>query len=664
MCPSTEQFSKTDDVDDLPRKPTSQTSSVRISDHQFAAVFRSFPYAVLISRARDGKLIEANDAFCRLVGVTRDEVLDNTTLALQLWVKSEDRQKVIQRLVEGETIEGEEYLFYNQANTRIITGLLYAERLDINGEDHILATIHEITEQKRIQEALLESERRYRTVADFNPDWTYWQKADGSLHYISPACETMTGYSMEQLIANPHLIEQMIVSEDRPLWDEHLNSSSTEYTDHTRQVQYRIQHTNGSIRWIEHNCRPVVTEDGIFDGYRVSNHDITERMLKEQELRRSRRMYQFLTDNVADVIWVLDIASGKFLYVSPSVERLRGYTPEEVMQQPVTQALMPYSLPAIERDLPMRVQAFLETGEDEAWVTHEVDQPCKDGSVVSTEVVTSIMRTPEGNLVVLGVSRNITKQKQERETALSEALEHERNKVLAQFIENASHEFRTPLAIISSSAYLMARTDSPQKRLARFEQIDEQTRRITRLLDMLLVMMRLENTDSLAHYPLNLREVVQAVCEEVRAVHGEEIPLELTLDNSHLTLLGEAEFLNQALRQVLDNAYLFSPNGGRVKVMAWRKAQDIWISVQDKGMGIAAEDLAVIFTSFWRKDYISTPGFGLGLPIAQRIVKLHGGDIEIKSQLNEGTTVFIRLPALNDDQHRQLTHSSSSIRHT
>ncbi len=133
--------------------------------------------------------------------------------------------------------------------------------------------------------------------------------------------------------------------------------------------------------------------------------EMSAREAAVEELRESEQRFRFMAENTADVIWILDIASGRFSYVSPSVQSLRGFTVEEVMSQPVTAALTPESAQrtqAVLAESLARWQAGDRTNEPR--VT-EVDQPHKDGHIIHTEVVTTLNADAEGNVVWCSVSR-------------------------------------------------------------------------------------------------------------------------------------------------------------------------------------------------------------------------------------------------------------------
>ncbi len=144
----------------------------------------------------------------------------------------------------------------------------------------------------------------------------------------------------------------------------------------------------------------------------VAHINITQRKLAEDALRRSKSQYQLLADNMTDVIWILDTSSMRFTYVSPSVELLRGYTPDEVLLQPIEEVMTPASLSMINSSLPDRLRAFLAGDPGAISNIHEIQQICKDGSLVWTEVVTKLLKDDSGKIQILGVSRNITERKQ------------------------------------------------------------------------------------------------------------------------------------------------------------------------------------------------------------------------------------------------------------
>ena len=133
---------------------------------------------------------------------------------------------------------------------------------------------------------LRQAELEYRIVADFTYDWEYWKNLDGTLRYVSPSCERISGYQPEAFIRRPDLFREIIVPEDRDLWDSH-DCAALEKPG-ARECHFRVQRPDGTIRWVDHACQAVTDDDGRFIGIRASNRDITERKQAEIQEQQHR----------------------------------------------------------------------------------------------------------------------------------------------------------------------------------------------------------------------------------------------------------------------------------------------------------------------------------------------------------------------------------------
>jgi len=185
------------------------------------------------------------------------------------------------KLPPGSVIQNRPINFFEVFKLRIIGGiaLLIIEAL------LILLLLINIRKRKTI-------EQRYRTVADFTYDWEWWRDPDGRYIYVSPSCERVTGYKQEEFIDKTHLIDEIILPEDRSTWDEHNRNAQSEHK--LREIQFRIKRKDGVILWIEHACQPVKDNDGKFLGFRASNRDITSRKKAEEAVQKSQDSLRFL----------------------------------------------------------------------------------------------------------------------------------------------------------------------------------------------------------------------------------------------------------------------------------------------------------------------------------------------------------------------------------
>ena len=144
--------------------------------------------------------------------------------------------------------------------------------------------LEELVEQKSLE--LLESEKRYRTVADFTYDWEYWMDPDGNFVYTSPSCERITGYSAGKFIRNPKLLHEIVHPEDRDTF--RRQHGGIPLQEEVCRLDFRIARHDGEQRWLGHCCRPIFDAEGNYLGRRGSNRDITRQKNAELELIRRR----------------------------------------------------------------------------------------------------------------------------------------------------------------------------------------------------------------------------------------------------------------------------------------------------------------------------------------------------------------------------------------
>ncbi|MFH0967479.1 MAG: PAS domain S-box protein, partial [Methanobacteriota archaeon] len=166
---------------------------------------------------------------------------------------------------------------------------LVKKNADLNAMNEELTTVEEelrsnIEELSRAEQILQESEEKFRTVADYTSDWEYWLGPDNHLVYVSPSCEQITGYTVQEFMNDRKILDNIVHPEDNVSFIEHrMRHGEIEEMD---PVDLRIIRKDGEVRWIGHACRPVFSKDGTPLGRRVSNRDITGRMNAEEELKR------------------------------------------------------------------------------------------------------------------------------------------------------------------------------------------------------------------------------------------------------------------------------------------------------------------------------------------------------------------------------------------
>ncbi len=278
--------------------------------------------------------------------------------------------------------------------------------------------------QRATELALMESEKRYRTVADFTHDWESWTDVDGTFLWVSPSCKAVTGYAAEEFLARPKLFQEIIHPDDVAEVTGHFRQSLLRSQKAGHSLDFRIIHRNGDVRWINHVCQPVFGDGGAWLGRRSSNRDISSRRNAEEALAKSEEMYKSLYEEAnkaqelyrsllsssPDAIVVYDL-EGYPLYVNDSFVHMFGWTLEEVSGQRI-----PF-VPDSERiGTGAAVKRVMDTGE--ALSGFETKRLTKDGGLVDVRLSASQYHDVSGNpLGMLVILRDVTERnKAEEET--------------------------------------------------------------------------------------------------------------------------------------------------------------------------------------------------------------------------------------------------------
>lgn len=238
---------------------------------------------------------------------------------------------------------------------------------------------------------------------------------------------------------------------------------------------------------------------------------------------------------------------------------------------------------------------------------------------------------------------------------LKEALskEKELNEIKSRFVSMASHEFRTPLSTVLSSAALVSRYNQQgdaEKSEKHIKKIKDAVKHLSDLLEDFLSLGKLEEGKVQVNVePIEIKELLKEVVEEVEAIikTNQSIQPDCNIDRCFNT---DKKLLRNVLINLLSNAIKFSPDNSSIVLKAAVKNSTLIITVKDNGIGISDEDQQHLFSSFFRgKNATTIQGTGLGLHIVKRYVELIQGSIELQSKLQSGTTVTVSLPDLGEE---------------
>ena len=247
---------------------------------------------------------------------------------------------------------------------------------------------------------------------------------------------------------------------------------------------------------------------------------------------------------------------------------------------------------------------------------------------------------------------------EESQMELSEALDKEKqlNEIKSRFVSMASHEFRTPLSTILSSATLISKyvqTEENDKRERHLKKIKDSVSHLNGLLEDFLSLGKLEEgklTVNISSF--TVKDFIEDVVDEMRAIQKKGQQIIYKYDGQE-SFIADKRLLKNILINLLSNALKFSKEDSTVWITAQNKGEQLFIRIKDEGVGIPDEDQGHLFTTFFRgKNVTNVQGTGLGLPIVKRYLDLLKGDIILESKLDVGTTVSIRLPLLRENEEQ------------
>lgn len=254
------------------------------SEEQYRQLFEASPVAISVveficdaeGRPNDYRFLHVNPAYERFVQAKAADIVGRTVFEFA----PQADPAIVERFGRvALTGVSDQFEGFNLRLNRHFEATLYSPR-----HGQCVTYILDVTDRKRVEKELRDSEEKYKLIAENADDWVYWVSPDGNVRYTSPSCERVTGYSMADFFNNPQLPIEMTHPEDREIIIHHSEKiREEEEIDH---LEYRIITKTGEKRWISHICSPIYNEDGLYVGRRGTNRNITDRKRAEEELRK------------------------------------------------------------------------------------------------------------------------------------------------------------------------------------------------------------------------------------------------------------------------------------------------------------------------------------------------------------------------------------------
>jgi PAS domain S-box-containing protein len=620
----------------------------------------------IIGTTLDGTITHWNPAAEQVYGYSADEVIGHSVVMLAPPELANDVVGLLERVRHGERVEAYETTRLTKHGCRIEVSIGSSPVLDAAGNVVAVSSIaRDVTERKRSERqlraaketaedansALRESEERFRGAFDGASIGMALVSPAGRFLEVNPALCGILGYTEGELLAKTFqdLTHPDDLEADRDQAQQLLANEITTY-----QIEKRYLCKDGRVAWVRVTVSLVHDAKGDPLYFVFQMQDITPYKAAGAALREAEARYRTLVEQIPAAVYVDSADSlGSALYISPRVESLLGYTPDEWL------AAADLWIERIHPDDRRRVLAEVdranETGQS---LSLEYRCQARDGREVWIYDEVALVRDENGAPQYWqGFMVDITDRKRSEEDlrAAKDAAE-EASRLKSAFLRMATHELRTPLTIVSGYVELLASSTAGRLTPEEREFIDiaqAGTKTLSRLVDDLLDLARIEaGRLDLAISAVDVGEAIKRVHRMVSAqAAAKGIDSVVTVEPDLPPIAADPDRLTQILLNLVGNAVKFTEQG-HVQSTVRMAGDGVEISVADTGIGIAPEAQTAIFDEFRQADASTTRRFGgtgLGLAIAKRLVEIQGGTLTVESTVDVGSTFTLWMPAASSE---------------
>lgn len=631
-------------------------SSLKESEERFRKAFATNPDSITISRVDNGMYVSVNDGFEAIMGYTEEEVLGRTSVELGLWPDPAKRKDFTEALKSEGFVKNFEVRLIAKGG-EIKDALASATFIEVNGEKHILSTVKDITELKRVEEALRSNEALLKEVGEIAKvgGWEFstitgdanWTEEVARIHDLDPETPASVALSVNYYS-----------DESRPIIEKAVQDAVE--LGKSYDLELEIVSAKGIRKWIRTIGRPVFENDKIVKVH-GSFQDITERKKVENDLRESELRFRTLLESLPIPVTYVT-SDGLIAFRNARFLQVFGYSEEEV---PSVSEWWIKAYP--DEDYRQWVisnwDAVIERANNHGGDIDpfEYQITCKDGAkrivVVSGILINDITLVTFVDITdrkraekeVLQLNETLEQRIEERTNQLVEA-----NKELESFSYSVSHDLRAPLRHINGYVDLLLeryREALPDKAQHYLGVIVKASQQMGNLIDDLLQFSRTGRQE------LKLSEVdMRLLVKESIGILGTEIKdrnIEWNIGELPV-VIGDYALLRHVWINLIGNAVKFTGMRDQAIITIGSLLDDSEIKfyVKDNGAGFDMRYINKLFGVFQRlHSNQEFEGTGIGLANVRKIISRHGGKTWAESELNKGANFYFTIPVINENRH-------------
>ena len=631
---------------DLSERKEAQ-NSMRDAERSYRNLLEGLPDGVLIQHFPEGEsIIElANKSAASILGFSsKEELKGKDFLSFLTKEAAADAITRRDRILAGGSVPLVERTIRTKEGierTLEIRSISY----ELEAEDRYISIIRDITDKRETEKRLMENDRQLKRLLDFLPDsvliydWEKYLYSNESgaelLGEMSPG--DVEGKSIYTYV-DPDHFEDM---------EKRLHQLEKPNTD-VPMIEQRIIRQDKSEVFVE--TKTISFPFSGKNSFVSIARDITDRLMLEQEKKKSAERYRQLIENFPDAVFVYDYEN--YMLANFAAAKLLGLgDPSSI----VGRSAMYFFDEARKKFLHERLSR-IAGGEDVLPVIGD-EIFTEAGDRVPVEIKTIKFPYSDG-LAFLSVIRDVSAKK--RNEALRRKVERqlEYERMRTEYFANISHEFRTPLHAISGTIQLMEMKNSkiseemPEfsvKNRRHLQIMKQNNNRLIKLVNNLIDINKIEA----GFYMVNkknwdMAEVIRNIVVSVmQLAKSEGIEISYRTECAPLVVSCDVEKIERIMLNLISNAIKFTSSGGSIKITAWKADGRLFVSVEDTGTGIDEKQLDRIFDRFNQAEDVftsSNEGSGIGLSLVKGFVKMHGGSIEVRSEMGKGSCFTFEIP--------------------
>jgi two-component system, cell cycle sensor histidine kinase and response regulator CckA len=617
--------------------------ALRLSHANLSALLENTSDYILLSD-RDGLLLMFNSAYAGIIkeafdvdmkpGLNPHKLLPDKE-SVAFWDASH------RRVLSGEKFRAEYKHKFDDENVRDFEVSFHPviEDGEVRGFSEV---IRDISKRKRMEEALRESEEKYRTLLDRIEEAYFEVDIAGNFTFFNDSLSKSLGYSDDELMGTNNR-DYMSPDSSKKIYE--LFNQIYNTGNPIKKVVYEIIRKDGSRGFHELSASLMKDQAGQAIGFRGIAHDITERKQAEEALRESEAYFREITENASDMILILD-NNGTITYASSSVERFLGYSPEEMIGKSTLDFIHPEDIQRAMLDFGASIRM------EETAIPNSFRVLHKDGSECVFEGLgKNLLHHPTVSGFIMNI-RDITESRR-LQAQLQEAQKME---AIATLAGGVAHLFNNALSSITGHTGLLEMEYPEDEKIMDYAKAMKQSAyRMAHLTSQLLAYARGGKYNP---QTMSLSNFVEGALPIIRHILDPDIRLETDLPQDVMNVKVDRTQMQMVLSALMINSNEAINPPGRIRISTRNIEVDqgfikdhpglkpgpyVCLSIEDDGKGMDEETKERIFEPFFTTHFI---GRGLGMPAAYGIVTNHDGAITVDSEPGKGATVFIYLPAL------------------